>query len=57
MMIDPKLVFSVLGPLFLLLAAWRVLGAGRFVPQATAWLSIGAIFSGVAIWLWWQAPA
>jgi hypothetical protein len=25
------------------------------IPQAKAWLLVGAIFSAVATWLWWQA--
>jgi len=49
---DPRLVLAVLGPLFLLLGLWRVLAARALVPQARAWLLIGAIFSAVAIWLW-----
>ncbi len=49
--IDAKLVFAVLGPLFLALGAVRCLCAGRLVPQARAWLLIGAIFSAVAAWL------
>ena len=50
--LDVKTVFAVLGPLFLLLAFWRVLRAGGLVPQARTWLILGAIFSAVAIWLW-----
>ncbi len=50
--LDARLVFSVLGPLFLLLGAWRYLGAGALVPQAKTWLIIGSIFSAVAAWLW-----
>lgn len=49
--IDVKTVFAVLGPLFLLLALWRGLRAGGLVPQARAWLILGVIFSGVAVWL------
>jgi hypothetical protein len=49
---DPRIVLAVLGPLFLLLGVWRLLKAGALVPQARAWLLIGAIFSAVAIWLW-----
>lgn len=55
-MIEPRWVFTLLGPLFLALAVWRWTGAGRLVPQARAWLIIGIIFSLVAAWLWWQAP-
>ncbi len=54
--LDVRLIFSVLGLLFLLLAGWRCLRAGRFVPQARAWLIIGVVFSLVAAWLWWYIP-
>ena len=50
--LDVKIVFSVVGPLFLLLAAWRTLRAGQLAPQARTWLLIGVIFSAVAAWLW-----
>jgi hypothetical protein len=46
-----QLIFTILGPLFLLLGGWRAIGAGRLVPQARTWLIIGAIFSAVALWL------
>ena len=49
---DPKLLFTGLGPLFLVVAAWRALRAGTLVPQARTWLLIGVIFSAVAAWLW-----
>ena len=49
---DPKLLFAVLGPLFLVLGAWRGLHAGTLVPQARTWLLLGAIFSAIAAWLW-----
>ena len=49
---EPKLVFAVLGPLFLSLAGWRFLHAGALVPEARAWLIIGSVFSAVAAWLW-----
>ena len=48
----PKIIFAVLGPLFLLLGASRLLRAGKLVPQAKTWLIIGIIFSAVAAWLW-----
>lgn len=51
--VDPKLVFAILGPLFLLLGAWRLGQARRLSPQARAWLLIGVIFCAVAAWLWW----
>ncbi len=50
--IDPKLVFAVLGPLFLVLGGWRFLRAGALVPQARTWLIIGVLFCAVAAWLW-----
>ena len=49
---EPKLVFAVLGPVFLLLAGWRFARAGALVPQARTWLIIGVLFSAVAAWLW-----
>jgi hypothetical protein len=51
-MFDPKLIFAVLGPLFLLLGAVRCAFAGGLVPQGKTWLLIGGIFSAVALWLW-----
>jgi hypothetical protein len=50
--IDARLIFAVLGPLFLLLAAWSYSRAGSLVPQAKTWLIIGIFFSAVAAWLW-----
>ena len=55
--VEARLVFALLGPLFLLLGLWRVARAGHLVPQARAWLVIGACFSAVAVWLWWGKPA
>jgi uncharacterized membrane protein HdeD (DUF308 family) len=52
-----QLVFSVLGPLFLLIGAVRCLAARRLVPQGRVWLIVGSIFSLVAVWLWWSSPA
>jgi len=49
---ETRLIFAILGPLFLLLAGWRTLSAGKLVPQAKTWLIIGIIFSAVAAWLW-----
>ena len=49
---DAKTILAVLGPLFLALGALRTWRAGRVVPQARAWLLVGAIFSAVAAWLW-----
>ena len=49
---DAKLIFAVLGPVFLVLGALSCLHAGRIRPQARAWLIVGAIFSAVAVWLW-----
>jgi len=53
--IDAKLILAILGPAFLVLGLARWLTAGRGTPQAKAWLLVGAIFSAVATWLWWQA--
>ena len=52
-----QLVFSVLGPLFLLIGAVRCVAARRLVPQGRVWLIVGTIFSLVAAWLWWTLPA
>ena len=52
-----QLIFAILGPLFLLLGAWRCITAGSFVPQGRTWLIIGVIFSAVAVWLWWSQAA
>ena len=52
-----QLMFAILGPLFLLLGAWRCITAGSFVPQGRTWLIIGVIFSAVAVWLWWSQAA
>ena len=49
--VSAQLIFSVLGPLFLLLGAWRCVRAGALVSQGHTWLIIGAIFSAVAVWL------
>jgi hypothetical protein len=54
--ISAQLVFSVLGPLFLVLGAWRCIGAAKTVPQGRTWLIIGLIFSAVAAYLWWSQP-
>jgi surface polysaccharide O-acyltransferase-like enzyme len=51
-MIDTKIIFALLGPLFLMMAGFRTLRAGKLVPQAKTWLIIGIIFSAVAAWLW-----
>jgi surface polysaccharide O-acyltransferase-like enzyme len=49
---ETRLIFAILGPLFLMMAGWRTLRAGKLVPQAKTWLIIGIIFSAVAAWLW-----
>ena len=49
---DAKWVFVTLGPLLLLMGAWRCAVAGRWEPQGRAWLLIGAIFVAAAWWLW-----
>lgn len=48
---DPKLVFALLGPVFLVLGGLRWLRAGRVVPQARAWLIVGIVFCATAAWL------
>ena len=50
---DAKLIFAVLGPVFLVLGAARWLRAGRLGSQAKTWLLTGGIFWAVAAWLWW----
>ena len=55
--VTAQLIFAVLGPLVLLLGAWRCISAASFVPQGRTWLIIGAIFSAVAVWLWWSQAA
>ena len=57
MSITAQAIFSILGPLFLLLGAWRCLSAGALVPQGRTWLIVGAIFSAVALYLWAALPA
>jgi surface polysaccharide O-acyltransferase-like enzyme len=49
---ETRLIFAILGPLFLMMAGWRTLRAGKLVPQAKTWLIICIIFSAVAAWLW-----
>lgn len=51
MNLDPKLVFALLGPVFLVLGGLRWLRAGRVVPQASAWLIVGVVFCVTAAWL------
>jgi hypothetical protein len=46
--IDAKLIFAVLGPLFLVLGFISLMKTGRMQPQAKTWLIIGFIFSAVA---------
>jgi hypothetical protein len=53
---DAKLIFAVLGPVFLLLGTAKWMSSGRLHPQAKAWLIIGVIFSAVATWLWFGVP-
>lgn len=57
LMVEARLVFALLGPLFLLLGLWRIVRTGHLVPQARTWLIIGACFSAAAAWLWWGNPA
>ena len=51
--VTAQLIFTVLGPLFLLLGAWRCISAGHFESPGRTWVLIGVIFSAVAAWLWW----
>ena len=51
-----QLVFTVLGPLFLLAGAWRCLGTNRNSVQGRTWLIVGVIFSAVALYLGWSQP-
>jgi uncharacterized membrane protein HdeD (DUF308 family) len=53
---DIKLIFAVLGPVFLLLGVAKWVSARRLHPQAKTWLIIGIIFSAVAAWLWFGVP-
>jgi hypothetical protein len=53
--VDAKLILSLLGPLFLLLAAVQWWRAGQLRPSGKAWLRVGLIFVAVAGWLWWSA--
>ena len=53
--IDAKLIFAVVGPLFLLLAAAQWWRGGKLRPSGRAWLRVGLIFGAVAGWLWWSA--
>ena len=53
--IDAKLIFGVVGPLFLVLAAVQWRRGGKLRPSGRAWLRVGLIFSAVAVWLWWSA--
>ena len=52
----PQWIFLILGPLFLALGVMRWATARRLVPQAKAWLLVGAIFCLVAAWLWLVVP-
>lgn len=48
---DTALVFAVLGPLFLLAGAWRLLGARHHAIQGRIWCTVGAILCVVALFL------
>jgi hypothetical protein len=50
------IVFTVLGPFFLVLGTRAWLQAGSMVPKARAWIILGVCFSVVAAWLWWNSP-
>lgn len=49
--IDAKLIFAVVGPLFLLLAVAQWWRGGRLRPSGRAWLRVGLIFGVMAVWL------
>jgi hypothetical protein len=51
--LDAKLIFAVLGPVFLLMGLASLMRSGGLQPQAKTWLLVGTIFSLVAAWLWW----
>jgi hypothetical protein len=53
--IDTKLIFSVLGLVFLALGFASMWGAKGIKPQAKTWVLIGCIFSAVAVWLWLES--
>lgn len=53
---DALLIFSVLGPAFLLAGTWRCVGARRNPVQGRTWLIVGVIFSAVALYLWGAQP-
>jgi hypothetical protein len=55
--LDAKTILAVLGPVFLLLAAWRTVQARALVPQARTWWIVGGVFSLVALWLWFGQRA
>lgn len=50
------IVFTILGPLFLVLGTRAWLEAGSMVPKARTWLALGLCFSVVSAWLWWKSP-
>jgi hypothetical protein len=50
--LDAKLIFVVLGAIFLIMGLTSWVKAGRIQPAAKAWLTIGVIFSAVSAWLW-----
>lgn len=52
--LDAKLIFAVLGAVFLLLAAAQWWHVGKLRPSGRAWLRVGLIFVAVAGWLWWS---
>jgi uncharacterized membrane protein HdeD (DUF308 family) len=53
---DVAMLFTLLGPAFLLLGAWRWSRGVHARPQAGTWLLVGSLFSLVAAWLRWAAP-
>ena len=53
---SPQWSFLVLGPALIATGAIRWAAARRLVPQARTYLLLGAIFTAVAMWLWWMRP-
>jgi hypothetical protein len=53
--IDAKLILTVVGPLFLLLAGAQWWRGGKLRLSGRAWLRVGLIFGAVAVWLWLSA--
>ncbi len=54
--LDTRLIFAVLGALFVLLGGVNCWRARSVTPRARTWLLLGLIFCGVAAWLTWMMP-